>query len=63
MGRVTEKVYQDRKVQRVNGEYATLSIPPDVLEDNRFDIERGGTVSTVGIIESDGDTYLKIEGE
>jgi len=63
MVREKEKVYPDRKVQPVNGKYGQISVPPDVLDDDRFDIERGETVSASGIIKSNGETYLKIGGE
>lgn len=63
MGLETQKVYPDRKVQPVNGEYGQVAIPPDVLSDDRFDIERGQKVTAKGIIESNGDAYLKIGGE
>jgi len=62
MVRETQKVYPDRKVQPVNGKYGQVAIPPDVLDDDRFDIEREKQVSVKGIIESDGETYLKIGG-
>jgi len=58
-----ERVYPDRKVQPVNGKYGQISVPPDVLNDDRFDIEQGETVSASGIIKSNGETYLKIGGE
>jgi len=63
MVRETQKVYPDRKVQPVNGEYGQVAIPPDVLDDERFEIERGMKVSAKGIIKSDGEAYLKIGGE
>lgn len=63
MVRETRKVYPDRKVMPVNGEYGQVAIPPDVLSDDRFDIERGEQVSAEGIIEANGEAYLKIGGE
>lgn len=58
----TEKVYRDRKLNEVRDGYVRIAIPFDVVEDERYDIEPGDTVSVTGVIE-ENDAFLKIEWE
>lgn len=58
--RPVQKVYGKRTVSEVKDGYAQMSIPRDVIDDDRFGIDLGAKVEVSGIIE-DGETYMKIE--
>lgn len=63
MGHRTEKEYGERKVSPRNGEYGTIAVPKQALQDDDFEVERGEKISVKGIKTVDGETYLKIGGK
>jgi len=54
-----EKVYGERTLTEVRGEYLQMSVPKDVVNDERFGFEPGGKVAVRGVIRN-GDAYLKV---
>lgn len=59
----TVKAYGKRKIQPKNGSYAVISVPLQALQDEDMPVDRGDEVEVAGIVESDGETYLKLGGE
>lgn len=55
-----EKVYGERTLTQVGGEYLQMSVPKDVVNDDRFDLEAGGKVDVTGVIIG-GEAYVKLE--
>lgn len=56
-----EKVYGERTLTEIKGDYLQMAVPKDVVEDDRFGLEAGEKVSVRGVI-GNGEAYLKIEG-
>ena len=56
-----EKVYGTRTLTRISGGYLQMSVPKDVVDDDRFGLEPGEEVAVRGVI-ANGEAYLKIEG-
>jgi len=55
-----EKVYGERTLTEVGNEYLQMSVPKDVVNDDRFGLEAGEKVDVRGVIVG-GEAYVKIE--
>lgn len=55
-----EKEWGDRKLSEVGDGYIQMAVPVDVVEDERFGLERGDSVSVTGVIDGD-DAFVRFE--